>query len=521
MPSHPSQPAAVEIVGVSKFFGSTRALHDVTLRAHAGRIHAVTGENGAGKSTLMKLLAGVFQPDAGELRLDGRPLRLRSPADARAAGVSTVFQEPTVLPNLTVAENVLLGHEPQKAAMLDRAAMRSAAVAAMQRVGLNLDPDGPCAALSIAEQQMLEIAKGVSRDARIFIFDEPTAPLNRAEVDALEVLLRQLRASGKVILYISHRLDEVFRFCDDVTVLKDGRWVTTQASASLDADALIACMVGRPMNALFPTFAEKDSAETVLEMRHLRLTANGPAVRFALRRGEIVGLAGLEGQGQREIVRCMAGLRRPAQSDVLKRRRDGTLAPLLPEAGVAAAVVQGVALVPDDRKAEGLFLDLSIHDNLSLGLLRGMALMRLARREPAFIKRIVQRLLIRTRDASLPVATLSGGNQQKVMLGRWLVAGVDTLLIEQPTRGVDVGAKAQIYELLHEYCAEGGTALVVSSELPELIGLCHRIFVIRAGELVAERPAKSCTEEGLLALALERPRCVAERATTVGSPDEA
>jgi ribose transport system ATP-binding protein len=507
-----SGPPLVAVCGVDKQFGHTRALHEVSLEGRAGSVHAITGENGAGKSTLMKLLAGVHQPDAGELRLRGRAVHLHSPAAARDAGVSTVFQELTVLPNLTVAENLLLGREPQRWGWLQRERMRQQACQVLARIGLDLDADRACSSLSVGEQQLVEIAKGVSTDASVFIFDEPTAPLNRAEVDKLEALIHTLKDQGKLVFYISHRLDEIFRLCDTVTVLKDGRHVTTEPTAALTHDRLIALMVGRPLQALFPPRRPRtgtaEAGPVALQARSLTPVAGGPTTRLTLRRGEILGLGGLEGQGQREIVRALAGVLRPHDCDIVRQARGdgggaaGPVEPFDPRRGVVHAVRAGVALIPADRKLEGLYLDLPIADNLWLGTLRALGLARMAPRDRGLIERLADRLQLRAAGLGQAVGELSGGNQQKVMIGRWLAAGVDTLLIEEPTRGVDVGAKAEIYTLLREFVGQGGAVLALSSDLLELIGLCDRILMVRGGQVVGDVPADTATEERLLALAL-------------------
>lgn len=504
--AHPAvadaRPDLIVVQGVSKRFGSTAALQDVSLRGRAGSIHAITGENGAGKSTLMKLLAGVHQPDAGEIRMAGQRLHLRSPAAARAAGISTVFQELTVLPNLTVAENLVLGREPRRSGLLDHAAIRAEAQAVLSRIGITLDPQRSGASLTVGEQQLVEIAKGVSTDAQVFIFDEPTAPLNRAEIDKLEQLLHALKAQDKLVFYISHRLDEIFRLCDTVSVLKDGRWVATEPIGALTPERLITLMVGRELQALFPPRASTPPGVAALEVRSLTPLAGGANAKLQLRRGEIVGLGGLEGQGQREIMRALAGALPPAACDVQRLGRDGQPQAYDPRLGVAHVVGLGIGLVPEDRKLEGLYLDLPIADNIWLGLLRGLGLVRRAPRQRAVVTGLATQLQLRAGSLTQDVGDLSGGNQQKVMIGRWLAAGVDTLLVEQPTRGVDVGAKAEIYGLLRAFVAEGGAVLALSSDLPELIGLCDRILVVRGGRVVGDVPAAEATEEGLLALAL-------------------
>jgi len=500
--SHGGRPPPIVLRGMCKAFGAVAALHDVSLTGQAGSVHAITGENGAGKSTLMKLLAGVHQPDAGELFIDGQLRQLHSPAAARHAGISTVFQELTVLPNLSVAENLLLGREPTRFGWLGRRGMQAEARAVLARIGIDLEPQRACGSLSIGEQQLVEIAKGVSTDAKVFIFDEPTAPLNRAEVDKLEALIGALKAQGKLIFYISHRLDEIFRLCDTVTVLKDGQWVATEPIGALTHESLITLMVGRPLQALFPPRSNKAPGAAALDMRSLTLRAGGATARLQLRRGEIVGLGGLEGQGQREIVRTLAGVVRPHHSDIVRSARGGDTTRFDPRDGVVRIVRQGVGLIPEDRKLEGLYLELPIADNIGLGLLRGRGLVRAAPRQRAVLERIAEQLQLRARDLAQDAGELSGGNQQKVMVGRWLAAGVDTLLIEQPTRGVDVGAKAEIYGLLRAFVEQGGAVLALSSDLIELIGLCDRILMVRGGRIVGDVPAATATEESLLALAL-------------------
>ncbi|MDR7149407.1 ribose transport system ATP-binding protein [Hydrogenophaga palleronii] len=501
-------PPLITVRNIGKTFGHTRALHQVSLQGYAGSVHAITGENGAGKSTLMKLLAGVYQPDAGELLIQGIAVHLHSPAAARAAGVSTVFQELTVLPNLTVAENLLLGREPTRGGWLQRTRMLAQAREVLTHIGLDLDAERACGSLSVGEQQLVEIAKGVSTDASVFIFDEPTAPLNRAEVDKLEALILRLKAQGKLVFYISHRLDEIFRLCDTVTVLKDGQHVATEPTKALTHDRLISLMVGRPLQALFPpraTAVAREPASVALDVRSLTPVPGGPSTALQLRRGEIVGIGGLEGQGQREIVRALAGVLYPHACEILRQVQhdpNGPAQAFDPRVGVVSVVQQGVGLIPEDRKLEGLYLDLPIADNLWLGALRSLGLMRVAPRDRGLLTGITERLQLRASSLAQPAGELSGGNQQKVMIGRWLVAGVDTLLIEQPTRGVDVGAKAEIYGLLREFVNRGGAVLAVSSDLLELIGLCDRVLMVRAGQVVGDVPADTATEESLLALAL-------------------
>jgi ribose transport system ATP-binding protein len=485
---------------VTKRFGSNLALRDVSFDCEAGTVHAITGENGAGKSTLMNLLAGLFPADGGEIRLRGKPVAPESPADARRLGISTIFQELTLLPNLTIAENLFLGREPVRLGAVGRSMMREQARSMIARLGSSMDVDAYCGDLSVADQHLVEIAKGVSVDADIFIFDEPTAALNAPEVEKLGELLATLKAAGKLVFYVSHRLDEIFRFCDRVSVLKDGLHVETRATQALTRDELVSLMVGRVLSKFFPARpARPDGAPVALSVKDLQVHEDGPTVSFKLKCGEIVGLAGLEGQGQRNIIRALSGLGHSAAGKVTKGdRADST--PL--ELDVVKTVLAGIGFVPEDRKTEGLYLPLSIDENITLGILRRLPLWQFVRSRHDVIAELMRRLNIRSAGPRQEVGELSGGNQQKVMIGRWLAAGIDVLLLEEPTRGVDIGAKAEIYGLLREFTNGGGAVLTVSSELLELLGLCDRILVVRQNEFVAELEGAQTTEEEVMRHAL-------------------
>ena len=485
---------------VTKRFGSNFALRDVSFDCDAGSVHAITGENGAGKSTLMNLLAGLFPADGGEIRLHGKQLSPKSPAEARRLGISTIYQELTLLPNLTIAENLFLGREPLRLGMIDRSEMRKQAQSMIARLGSGMDVDDYCGNLSVADQHLVEIAKGVSADADIFIFDEPTAALNAPEVQKLGELLANLKAQGKLVFYVSHRLDEIFRFCDRVTVLKDGQHVETRATQALTRDDLVSLMVGRVLSKFFPVRPElSETAPVALSVKDLQVDDGGPTVSFDVKRGEIVGLAGLEGQGQRDIVRALSGLQPSASGTVIKGGTDDA-APLALD--VTKTVRAGVGFVPEDRKTEGLYPPLSIDRNITLGLLRRLNVWDPVPRRHEVIAELMRRLNVRSAGAGQEVGELSGGNQQKVMIGRWLAAGIDVLLLEEPTRGVDVGAKAEIYELLREFTNGGGAVLTLSSELLELLGLCDRILVVRQKEIVAEVDGAQATEEEVMRHAL-------------------
>ena len=493
--------ALIEFRDVTKRFGSTEALGSVSFSSQAGSVHAITGENGAGKSTLMKLLAGVHQADAGEIRLAGRVLGFGGPRDAVSAGIATIFQELTLVPNLTIAENLFLGREPVRGGFLDRRGMREAARKVLESVEVDLDPDLSCGDLAIAEQHLIEIAKALTIDARVIIYDEPTAALDAPGVQKLERLIQRQKQAGALVFYISHRLHEIFRLCDTTTVLKDGRHVATQPTASLTHDSLVTLMVGRELGSLFParTVAPREP-QPALDIANFIPAAGRPAVSFQLRRGEIVGLAGLEGQGQRDIVRALVGLQAPSGGRVVKH--DGEAGARRVGASIVASTLAGLGFIPEDRKTEGLYPSLSIEQNIGLGILRGASMFSIAKVDRRRVVSLMRSMSMRARDEHQTVASLSGGNQQKVMIGRWLASNVDTLVIEEPTRGVDVGAKAEIYALLRNFANEGGAVLITSSELTEHLGLCDRILVVREGQIVSELSAAEATEELIMTHAL-------------------
>ncbi|MFP3184752.1 MAG: sugar ABC transporter ATP-binding protein [Paraburkholderia sp.] len=494
-------PPLIEGVDISMSFGNTHAVSCVSIAGHAGSVHAVTGENGAGKSTFMKILAGVYRPDAGELRMRGKAVTLRNPRSAREHGISTVFQEFTLLPNLTVAENMFIGREPGRPGWINRKQMHERASHTLNALGVNIDPRTLAGSLSVSEQQLVEIAKGITTDASVFIFDEPTAALNGPEVKKLEELIKGLQAKGKSIFYISHRLDEIFRLCDTVTVLKDGKHVLTTPCSELDEHSLVTLMVGRPIEDLFP-HKSSGVGPSVLRCERLNSDTGRSEVRLNLNRREIVGLAGLEGQGQREIMRAVAGLEQTLDATIEKFDSVGKPHPVDPNAGVAGRQAHGIAFVPGDRKAEGLYLDLSVAENIVIGTYRDTPLYGRASAQFSLVEDVIARIGLRAKHPKQSVITVSGGNQQKALLARALISGIDIMLVEEPTRGVDVGAKADIYRLLRGFADEGGTVLVSSSELTELIGLCDRILVVRAGTIVAEIDDAQASEEIVMSHAL-------------------
>jgi ribose transport system ATP-binding protein len=459
------------------------------------------GENGAGKSTLMKILAGVHQPDGGEIRKGGKRIVFANPREALSFGISTVFQELSLLPNLTIAENMFLGREPvTRFGSVDYGRMNAETRKVLAELGLDLDPETLVSELTIAERQFVEIAHGIKADASIFILDEPTAALNAADVDVLNRHIRRLRDEGKAIVYISHRMNEIFEICDTVTVLKDGRLVGTEQLSDLTPGSLVAMMVGRELSDLFPVRCT-EPGDVVLEVADFKIDAQAKPFSIHLARGEIVALAGLEGQGQQKLMRAIVGQFRPAGGRVSIKGKPLPL-PVAANGGIRRLQAAGVGFVPEDRKEEGLFLGLPIAHNVAIALHAREHELAPARRFRDVIASTMTRLNIKATNAAVSVGSLSGGNQQKVLLGRYLASGTDILLIEEPTRGVDVGAKAEIYKLLRDFAGAGGAVLVLSRETIELIGLCDRIYVVHGNTVVSELPAATATEHDILNAAL-------------------
>jgi ribose transport system ATP-binding protein len=491
----------IEMSNISKSFGGIPAIEEVSLALMPGSVHALMGENGAGKSTLMKILAGVHQPDSGEIYRNGRKVSFASPREALEFGISTVFQELSLLTNLTIAENMFLGREPVTAlGTVDYRGMNAEARAALADLGIDLDPETLVSRLTIAERQFVEIAHGIKADASIFILDEPTAALNAADVEVLNKQIRRLRDEGKAIVYISHRMEEIFQVCDTVTVLKDGRLVGTRPLSEVTQSSLIAMMVGRELQDLFPPRGQS-TGEVLLDIKDFKIGVNTKPFSLSVAAGEIVALAGLEGQGQQALLRSLVGQFRPAGGTV---RVKGKQLPLPGSAstGVRQGQAVGMGFVPEDRKDEGLFLGLSIAHNIGIGLHARQPALALARDHGALIDETMSLLNVKAAGPSAAVGSLSGGNQQKVLLARYLAADADILLVEEPTRGVDVGAKAEIYKLLRDFANRGGAVLVLSRETLELIGLSDRICVVHGQTIVTVLPATTATEHGILDAAL-------------------
>jgi ribose transport system ATP-binding protein len=491
----------VSMTRVSKRFGPNIAVDDVSFDIAPGRVHAIMGENGAGKSTLMKILAGVHRPDAGEICVAGRPVAFANPRQALDAGISTVFQELSLLPNLTIAENMFLGKEiTGRFSAPDRARMERLSRDALAELGMTVSPATLVSELTIAERQFVEIAHGIKADAQVFILDEPTAALNAADVEILNNQIRKLTTAGKAVIYISHRMDEIFGICDDVTVLKDGKHVATGPVKDLTPDRLIALMVGRELRDLFPVRSGVFGAVR-LSCQDLRLSYDADPINFELRSGEILALAGLEGQGQQDIARSLIGQFTPASGRIVIGGQALDL-PLAKADGIRQLQRLRVGFVPEDRKEEGLLLGLPIRENITIGLHSAKAGFRLVPTLANLVAATMRDLSVKAQSALMPVGSLSGGNQQKILLGRYLAAEMDILIIEEPTRGVDIGAKSEIYKILRQFANAGKAILVLSRETVELIGLCDRLLVVHGQRIAVEIAGANATEHAILDAAI-------------------
>ncbi|HEU4722468.1 MAG TPA: sugar ABC transporter ATP-binding protein [Gemmatimonadaceae bacterium] len=487
---------AVRFEGVSKRFPGAQALTDVSFEIAAGACHALCGENGAGKSTLGKLVAGIHQPDGGRVLIHGRQVHFTSPRDALAAGVGMVHQELAFCDNLSVAENLTLSDLPARSGLVDQEAMRRRAETMLAETGTELDVTREFGKLAIGQRQMVQIAAAVGGGARIIVFDEPTSSLSQAEAERLFALIERLKSRGVTCIYVSHRMPEIFRLCDAVTILRDGRHVATRPTASLTESDLVQMMIGRPLAEYFGHHSESGAGDEVLRVEGLTVPGKFDDVSFSLRAGEIVGLAGLMGAGRSEVASALFGLERPTRGRILLR---GTP---IEVRSPAHAIALGIGFVPEDRKRQGLVLSASGLHNTSLPILGRLSKFRwiLRGRERTVAREYFDRLRVRTPSLDASVAGLSGGNQQKIVLAKWLAARSQILILDEPTRGVDVGAKAEIHSLVGELAARGTAILVISSELPEVISLSDRIVVLRNGRVAGELPRRDATEDSVLRL---------------------
>jgi ABC-type sugar transport system ATPase subunit len=485
--------SGIRFLGITKRFPGVTALSDVSFDVQPGSCHAICGENGAGKSTLGRILAGLQAPDEGEIRIDGAPVRFASPRDALAAGVAMVHQELAFCDNLTVADNLSLGRIPSRWTFVERNALHARAAALLAAVNAHIEPDRPMHELSIAEQQLVQVAAAVGAGARVIIFDEPTSSLGEGETRNLYALIRSLAERSVTVLYVSHRMPEIFALCDHVTVLRDGHRVNTHPIAQVSEATLVQLMIGRNLEQYFPAHVNKPPGDERLRVD--RLTSNGrfADVSFSLHAGEVLGLAGLVGAGRSEIARAIFGLDPVTRGTVTVRGKPARIQ------SARDAMALGIGLVPEDRKRQGLVLAMCTRENTTLPVVERFARFTWVNRsaESAEVRADFDRLNVRSTPETI-TASLSGGNQQKIVLAKWLGAHSDILILDEPTRGVDVGAKAELHAWI-DRLAEAGTAiLLISSELPELLNMSTRILVLHEGRLVGEMARERATQDALL-----------------------
>ena len=485
---------ALVLSRVVKSFGAVVALRSGSLTLDRGSIHALIGENGAGKSTLVKIIAGLYRRDAGEFLLEGASVDFTSTAQSKAAGIAVIYQEPTLFPDLSVTENIFMGRQPaNRIGRIDRKAMRAEAAEIFQRLGVGLDPDRITEGLSIADQQIIEIAKAISLDAKVLIMDEPTAALSGVEVERLFGVARALRDRGSAIMFISHRFDEVFGLSDRITVMRDGAFISEHATGDVTTAEIVRAMVGRDVDQLFPK-QEARIGEPVVTVEGLTRQGVFHDVSFEVRAGEIVGLAGLVGAGRTEVARALFGIDRYDAGSVTVNGKP------LARRDPMAAITAGIGFVPEDRRKQGLVMDMSVSRNTTLTLRRTLSRFGLvsARREREAAADWSQRLQVKTGSQELAVATLSGGNQQKVVLAKWLATDPTFLIVDEPTRGIDVGTKSEVHRLISDLAGRGIAVLMISSELPEVLGMADRVLVMHEGRLTATLDRADATAERVM-----------------------
>jgi len=491
----------IKLEKISKRFPGVLALDEVKLAVGVGEIHALLGENGAGKSTLLKILSGAQPADEGTIHINGKKVRFQTPHDAQDAGIATIYQEFTLFPALSVADNIFAGRELRKHGFVDHRAMRRDASAIIQRLGLDIDPQKKASSLSVGEQQLVEIARALSMDAQLIIMDEPTAALSRREIDQLVVIMRDLRSRGVSIVMVTHRLNEVFEVCDRYTVLRDGKYIESGDVAKVDEEHIIKTMVGRSMQSLFERRNGATPGETALEVRNLSSSSSLASasvhltdISMNVRAGEIVGLAGLVGAGRTDFARILFGENLGITGEILV---DGKPVKIN---SPRDAIRNRIALVPEDRKQQGLFLDLPCKDNVTISNLERISRKGIISqgKEMTLVNSYVQEMAVKLADIKQPIKSLSGGNQQKLLLARWMATNPKILIVDEPTRGVDIGAKVEVHRLLFEMAERGVAVIVISSELPEVMSVSDRIYTFCEGYLTGEVPGSDCSEEMLM-----------------------
>lgn len=491
--TNPPEPI-VELSGIAKHFGGVQALRGVDLRLFPGEVHALVGENGAGKSTLVKILAGIHRPDAGTMKVGGEVVELRSPTQAQALGIAVVQQEPMLFPDLDVAENVFMGRHPRdRFGRVDWKRMHREVDQLLTPLDVSLSSHTPVQGLSIAEQQLVEIAKALSLHARVLVLDEPTAALSSHEVDELFAIVKRLRERGVAVLFVSHRLDEVFAIADRLTVFRDGTHIITAPVSEMNTEEIIKHMVGRELSNLYPK-GEAEIGEVVLEVRHLTRPGVFAEVSFQLRRGEILGFAGLVGAGRTEVARVLFGIDRAESGEIwLKGKKVRIRSP-------QHALDNGIAYVPEDRHQYGLVMNFSIVSNVTLPILQQVSRLGLLdpRREQKIAGGYSSQLHIRSSGVEQLVNALSGGNQQKVVLGKWLATNPSVLILDEPTRGIDVGAKAEVHRIISDLAVGGLAIILISSELPEVLAMADRVMVLHEGRVTGTFTRSEATQERVM-----------------------
>ncbi|AQZ53703.1 sugar ABC transporter ATP-binding protein [Martelella mediterranea] len=490
----------LQIRDVSKVFGVVTALDNMKLDVRRGRVHTLLGENGAGKSTLMKILAGVYQPTSGHIRLEGADYQPKDPQDAAARGLAIVFQELSLCNNLTVAENVLATREPTVAGFINDRALVAMARALVADLGLPIDVTDKVGDLSIAQRQLVEIAKGLSVDAKVVVLDEPTSSLSDSEAELLFAIIERLKARGVAVIYISHRMEEIMRLSDDITVIRDGCYVTTRARDDVTIDELIALMVGRSMDQIYPPREVDAPAETVaptFAVRGLSRDGEFEDISFEVRKGEVLGFFGLIGSGRSEVMNALFGVKTATGTVELDGKPLSITSP-------SVAIDQGIGFVTENRKEQGLVLSQSVASNVTMAAIGRFAarigMMKQRAEDEAALEEI-DRLSIKTASLDTPAGSLSGGNQQKIVLAKWLLTQPRVLILDEPTRGVDVGAKYEIYKIIRQLAAEGAAILLISSELPEVLGMSDRVVVMSEGRISATASGDQLTPETIMTFA--------------------
>jgi ribose transport system ATP-binding protein len=491
----------VEMTGISKSFPGVHALDGAQFDLRPGEVHALVGENGAGKSTLMKVLSGIYRRDAGTIKVKGQDVDVTSPHQAQSLGIAIIHQELNLANHLTVAQNIFIGREPRRGPMLDEAALNRKASDLFDRLHLRLDPRRRVGSLAVAQQQMVEIAKALSYDSSVLIMDEPTAALTDTEIEELFQIIRQLRDTGAGVVHISHRLEELKQISDRITVMRDGRYISTVETANASIPDIIAMMVGRTIFESKPELPETPDPTVILEVQHLNRGRQVRDISFQLHRGEILGVAGLVGAGRTEVMRAIFGADTPESGEVLVNGK--AVHVKTPTDGVA----HGIGYLSEDRKRYGLALGMDVETNIALASM-GRFTNKLGFIRPSKTREIalrhVESLAIKTPSIGQRVKNLSGGNQQKVVIGKWLTADMEVLIFDEPTRGIDVGAKSEIYKLLNDLAREGKGIIMISSELPEILRMSHRILVMCEGRITGELTAGEATQEKIMTLATQR-----------------